>query len=82
MKTKKEPASNLPVRRRRILGRLLLSLQSGGYWCDDCEHETERVEGEQGQPAHCQRCQSHRIEYQPPIARKEYGQTILDTSHH
>jgi hypothetical protein len=66
MKTQTKPASDGQIR-RRILSRLLLALENGGWWCRDCERATDRVEGEQGQPAHCERCLSHRIEYQPPV---------------
>lgn len=50
--------------------RLLYALggQTEGYWyCYDCEKVTEREEGEQGQPAHCLFCRSHRIRYVEPI---------------
>lgn len=65
MNAQKKPASHWQVR-RRIFSRLVLAMGDGGFWCRDCERATEREEGEQGQPAHCARCGSHRIEYQPP----------------
>jgi hypothetical protein len=46
----------------------LSSLFKNGYWfCFDCETSCERVEGEQGQPDHCDRCGSHRIRWNAPI---------------
>ena len=42
-------------------------LLSGFWYCSDCDARCERIEGEQGQPAHCDRCGSHRIEWNPPI---------------
>ena len=39
-----------------------------GYWyCTDCDAVCERVEGEQGQPAHCAACGSHHIFFNPPV---------------
>jgi len=52
--------------RRSLLFRYLYALgghSEGYWWCYDCEKVTEREEGEQGRPAHCNRCQSHRIRY-------------------
>ena len=40
---------------------------SGFYYCNDCDCRTERIEGEQGQPAHCSRCGGHRITWNPPL---------------
>jgi hypothetical protein len=42
------------------------SVASGFWFCRDCQARCEREEGEQGQPAHCSRCRSHRIQYFPP----------------
>lgn len=70
MRLLKRSAPNWPVR-RRLQARLTLALErGGGWWCYDCESECERMEGEQGQPATCGRCGSHRIQYQPPIYDK------------
>jgi hypothetical protein len=79
MKQQTKPASDCQVR-RRIFGRLLLGLSDGGWWCLDCEKQTERIEGEQGLPAHCERCLSHRIQYQPPLTRIPYGKTVPSSS--
>jgi hypothetical protein len=38
-------------------------LKEGAWFCADCERRCERVEGENGQPAHCHRCGSHRINF-------------------
>jgi hypothetical protein len=66
VKYRKSAATHLPVR-RCLMARLTLALGTGGWWCTDCESQTERLEGEQGQPAACGRCGSYRISYQPPI---------------
>jgi len=42
-------------------------LASGFWFCKDCDCICERIEGEQGQPAHCNRCCSPRIEWNPPV---------------
>lgn len=42
-------------------------LLNGFWYCYGCESITEREEGEQGQPAHCGRCGSARVEWQPPV---------------
>jgi uncharacterized paraquat-inducible protein A len=42
-------------------------LMNGFYFCDDCDCMCERMEGEQGQPAHCSRCGGHRINWNPPV---------------
>lgn len=54
----------------RLSTRLNFALSGGGWWCHDCQRQTERIEGEQGQPATCERCGSHRIEYQPPLTNQ------------
>jgi len=46
----------------------LTDLALNGFWfCHDCASVCERIEGEQGQPAHCKRCRSHRIEWNRSI---------------
>jgi uncharacterized paraquat-inducible protein A len=58
--TQTEPARSL----RHSIEHVLLS----GFWyCRDCDARCERIEGEQGMPAHCDRCGSHHIEWNPPI---------------
>jgi len=57
--------------RRRILRRLYHKFKNGFWYCNDCESTTEREEGEQGQPAHCEKCGSHRIEWNQPALQVE-----------
>ena len=52
--------------RREIWSKLLARIQAGYWFCHGCEGPTEREEGEQGQPAHCSKCGSHRIEWNRP----------------
>lgn len=52
---------------REMKARILETLQQGFWFCHTCESPTERNEGENGQPAHCGRCGSFRIEFVPPI---------------
>ena len=60
--------SNSPPKWVGDLRARLIEMFSTGFWhCQDCDHSTERVEGEQGQPAHCGRCGSHRIQWRDPI---------------
>ena len=57
--------------RQRHLAELksnLAKIFADGFWfCHDCDTKCERIEGEQGQPAHCDRCGSARIDWNPPI---------------
>lgn len=56
--TKEMPARGT----RRHSFRLMRWVASvGGWWCLDCQEPTERVESDQGQPAGCSRCGSHRV---------------------
>ena len=42
-----------------------------GFWlCADCNRWCEREEGENGLPAHCHRCGSHRLTWQAPILQE------------
>lgn len=52
---------------RNLKASITTILQTGFWYCHTCEARTEREEGEQGQPAHCERCDSSRIEYCPPL---------------
>ena len=52
---------------REIKGRLEKIFSNGFWFCYDCEARCERVDGEQGQPAHCDRCSSPRLEWIPPV---------------
>jgi rubrerythrin len=39
-----------------------------GFWfCKSCDAPCERIEGEQGQPAHCDKCGSPRISWTQPM---------------
>ncbi len=50
------------------LKRQIQSIFEQGFWfCKDCDCRCERIEGEQGQPAHCDRCGSPHIEWNPPV---------------
>lgn len=69
MMTKKRPRLNWQVQ-PRLNARLQLALNGGGWWCHGCQSETERLESDQGEPASCGSCGSHRIEYQQPITDK------------
>ena len=51
---------------RSLKARIGQVLNSGYWFCHDCACMCERVEGEQGQPAHCGTCRSPRIEWYPP----------------
>jgi DNA-directed RNA polymerase subunit RPC12/RpoP len=64
------PRATVHKVRRAILGELLGKFQAGFWYCADCEHTTEREEGEQGQPAHCLRCGSHRIGWNRPALQE------------
>ena len=48
---------------KRRIGSLLTA---GFWWCFDCLAVCDREEGEQGQPAHCAACGSHRIKWNKP----------------
>lgn len=53
---------------RDQLKRNIESVLMNGFWfCADCDCMCERIEGENGQPAHCDRCGGHRIAYNPPV---------------
>ena len=47
--------------------RLARIFAEGFWYCYDCDCRCERIEGEQGQSARCERCGSHRIEWNPPL---------------
>ena len=55
--------SDLAAKLRRFLAVSVF----GGWFCQDCQDLCERNEGEQGQPAHCHKCGSHRLQYIPPV---------------
>src|SRR6185369_13982280 len=46
------------------IGRRLSELATNGFWyCISCESVCDRIEGENGQPARCSKCSSHRIHF-------------------
>jgi hypothetical protein len=46
----------------------LSELFANGFWyCRGCDSRCERVEGENGQPSHCDHCGSPNIVWNPPI---------------
>jgi hypothetical protein len=51
---------------RQFKARLTAIFANGFWYCFDCQAVCERIEGEQGQPSHCDRCGSTRIEYNAP----------------
>jgi hypothetical protein len=52
----------------------LADVFSNGFWyCDTCESRCERVEGENGQPSHCDRCGSPQIDWNKPAWLLEPG---------
>ncbi len=63
---KKAAAGNHHEAHRRYRS-LSDALKTGVWWCRSCEQTTERIEGENGQPAHCHVCRSPKIQYLPPI---------------
>jgi len=52
--------------RRKLAKNISTVLMTGFWFCYGCDQMTEREEGEHGQPAHCERCGSCRIEYHKP----------------
>ena len=61
-----QPPRPLDLDRKLKLWRFATAVLSGFWFCADCQDITERIEGEQGQPAHCERCGGHRITWNPP----------------
>ncbi len=55
--------------RERIKRQIAIIFSEGFWYCKDCDHVCERHEGEQGQPACCGHCASHRIEWHAPIGQ-------------
>jgi hypothetical protein len=66
-----------PERERKIGAQIKLRLFkafSNGFWfCHDCQTSCERVEGENGQPSHCDRCGSPQIDWNKPAWLLEPG---------
>jgi hypothetical protein len=65
----KLPGVTVHQLRRRMLASLIGAVDSGFWYCLDGEHICERMEGENGQPAHCSQCGSHRIEWNRPATQ-------------
>ena len=51
----------------QMTSRFAQALRSGFWFCNDCRTSCERIEDDHGQPAHCHRCRSHRIEWNAPV---------------
>lgn len=67
MKRRKKTPAKLSRPGRLMLNRISLVTALQGFWfCSDCEQITERMEGEQGQPAYCLKCGSYRIKFHRP----------------
>jgi uncharacterized paraquat-inducible protein A len=45
-------------------------LNNGSWLCDDCDSFCDRIEGENGQPAHCHRCGGYRLKFVPPFKKE------------
>jgi uncharacterized paraquat-inducible protein A len=50
----------------QIKANLTRMFKNGFWYCCDCETRCEMVEGEHGQPNHCDRCGSHKITWEAP----------------
>jgi hypothetical protein len=57
--------------RQKLREKIDEILFCGSWFCNDCKRFCERIEGEQGQPAHCDKCGSHRITFLEPLKQKE-----------
>jgi len=62
-----------------ILGKLTEIFKNGFWFCQDCQSRCERIEGEHGQPDHCDRCRSHRIKWNPPLWSHMVDDRVADT---
>jgi hypothetical protein len=50
-----------------IIRRKIAETFKNGFWyCLGCESRCERIEGENGQPSHCDQCGSYRIRWNAP----------------
>jgi hypothetical protein len=58
----------------------LSELFKDGFWfCQGCESRCERIEGENGQPSHCDQCGSYRIKWNAPAWAGAIDNTVHDT---
>jgi hypothetical protein len=64
---------------QRIKASLSDLFQNGYWFCRDCDAKCERVEGENGQPSHCDRCGSARIKWNPPLWSALVDGAVQDT---
>jgi hypothetical protein len=58
---------NLDALAGKLRRKIETVLAEGFWYCTDCDARCDRIEGEQGQPAHCQRCGSAHIFWNPPV---------------
>jgi hypothetical protein len=63
----------------QIESKLSDIFKNGFWYCLDCEGRCERIEGEQGQPSHCDKCGSPRIRWNEPIWTALIDNTVHDT---
>jgi uncharacterized paraquat-inducible protein A len=53
---------------RQKLHRQISDVLANGSWhCQDCDRFCDRIEGENGQPAHCSRCGGHKLNFVGPL---------------
>jgi uncharacterized paraquat-inducible protein A len=45
-------------------------INNGSWLCNDCDSFCDRIEGENGQPAHCHRCGGYRLKFVPPLKKE------------
>lgn len=70
------PAAKAHHLRRRMLANFIGAVREGFWYCNDHDGLCDRVEGEQGQPAHCSVCGSHRIEFHQPALLSEHTPSV------
>ena len=51
---------------RKLKSQLSQIFRDGFWYCNSCESRCERIEDENGQPAHCDKCGSPRIDWNRP----------------
>lgn len=59
--------------RRKLALQMEIILTQGIWFCKDCGRGCDRIEDDHGQPAHCNRCGSHRIEFLQAPANQPSG---------
>jgi hypothetical protein len=63
----------------KLKSSLAETFKNGFWYCQACESRCERVEGENGQPSHCDRCGDHHIKWNPPLWSALIDNTVGDT---